>query len=145
MKLPIQTNDNLAWFSRTGQWLQVDSKDAWCFGHLIKQTWNVAPMKSFVGQSRSYPSFPSRSFISFSDNKQVWIRIIFQVKQSQIVTRIGETYFGNEDKKSTLWQIDVSIFLRKEMHWPDCNHFGKLHFIAESSAQQWGGIFLFER
>lgn len=43
---------------------------------------------------------------------------------------------GEEDKKSSLWLIDVSIFLRKEMHLPDHNHFGKLHFNAESSAQR---------
>lgn len=102
-------------------------------------------MKSFVGQSKSYPSFPSGPFFSFSDNKQVWIRIILQAEQSQIVTRIDENYYGEEDKKSSIWLIDVSILLRKEIHLPDYNHFGKLHFDAESSTPQWGGTHPFER
>ena len=41
--------------------------------------------------------------------------------------------------------MDVSIFLKKEMHLPDPNHFGKLHFNAESPAQQGGGTSPFER
>lgn len=124
---------------------QIDSNEAWSFGHLMKQAWDVTQKKSFVGQRRSYPSFPSRSFLSFSDNKQVWIRIILQVEQSQIVTWIGKNYSGEEDKRSTLGLIDISISPRKEMHLPDYNHFGKLHFNAESSAQQWGGPCPFER
>lgn len=52
------------------------------------------------------------------------------------MTGIGENYFGEEDKKSILWVIDVPIFLRKEIHLPDHNHFGKFHFNAEPPAQQ---------
>ena len=50
---------------------QIDGDGAWSFGLLMKQAWDVTQMPSFVGQSRSYSSFPSRSFISFSDNEQV--------------------------------------------------------------------------
>lgn len=32
--------------------------------------------------------------------------------------------------------MDVSIFLRKEMHLPDHNHLGELHFEAGPPAQQ---------
>lgn len=41
--------------------------------------------------------------------------------------------------------MDVSIFPRKEKHLPDHNHFGKLHFNAESPAQQGRGTSPFEK
>lgn len=49
---------------------------------------------------------------------------------------IGENYLGEEDKKNTLWLIDISIFPRKEMSVPDHNHLSKLLFDAESLAQK---------
>lgn len=77
---------------------------------MMKQVWDVTQMKSSIGQSRTYPGFPSRSFISFLGNKQVWIRIIVRVEQLQIVTWIGGNYLGEGDKKSALgwWMFQFS-------------------------------------
>lgn len=44
--LPIQVGDQ-----------QRDGHDGWSFGCAIKQAWNVTQVESFVGQSRTGPSF----------------------------------------------------------------------------------------